>query len=153
MYDVRTHSATKQNPVWLLQAHDAGISTFDVSPTNPGLFVTGSTDKLVKLWHVAPSQRGPSLVLSRDLDLGKIFSTQFGPDPSVGMKVAVAGSAGSVKIWDLSTSSAARKAFGVSGKAKEVAEEGKVVGIIENSEDDHDEDEENEDGWGDMDDN
>jgi hypothetical protein len=40
------------------------------------------------------------------------------------MRVAVAGSAGSVKIWDLSTSSAARKAFGVSGRAKEALEDG-----------------------------
>ena len=138
------HSTTKQKPVWLLQAHDAGISTFDVSPTHPGLFVTGSTDKLVKLWHVAPSQQGPSLVLSRDLDLGKIFSTQFGPDPEVSMRVAVAGTAGSIKVWDLSTSSAARKAFGVSGRAKEAVEDGKVVSVTEVMSEDEEEDGEEE---------
>ena len=86
------HSTTRQKPIWLLQAHDSGISTFDVSPTHPGLIVTGSTDKLVKLWHITPPQQGPSIVLSRDLDLGKIFNTQFGPDPEVAMRVAVAGS-------------------------------------------------------------
>src|ERR1700694_5397309 len=128
------HSTTSQKAVWLLQAHDSGISTFDISPTHPGLIVTGSTDKLVKLWHKAPSQQGPSMVLSRDLDLGKIFSTQFGPDTDVAMRVAVAGSAGSVKIWDRSTSSAARKAFGVSGRAKEALEEGKIVGVPEDDE-------------------
>lgn len=148
------HSPSKQKAVWLLQAHDAGISTFDVSPTHPGLFVTGSTDKLVKLWHVAPSQQGPSLVLSRDLDLGKIFSTQFGPDPEVSMRVAVAGSAGSIKVWDLSTSNAARKAFGVSGRAKETVEEGKVVGVTEVEDDEADEDEgDDEQDWENMDDN
>ena len=51
------------------------------------------------------------MVLSRDLDLGKIFSVQFGPDEDVAMRVAVAGSSAGVKVWDLSTSSAARRAL------------------------------------------
>lgn len=96
------------------------------------------------------------MVLSRDLDLGKIFSTQFAPDPEVAMRVAVAGSAGSIKVWDLSTSSAARKAFGISGRAKEVVEEGKVVGVTENDEEDEDDEEDGdgeEGGWENMDDN
>ena len=71
------------------------------------------------------------------------------------MRVAVAGSAGSIKVWDLSTSSAARKAFGISGRAKEVVEEGKVVGVTENDEEDEDDEEgEGENGgWENMDDN
>jgi len=146
------HSPTKQKAVWLLQAHDTGISTFDISPTHPGLIVTGSTDKSVKLWHVAPSSPGPSLVLSRDLDLGKIFSTQFGPDKEVAMKVAVAGSTGSIKVWDLSTSNAARKAFGVSGRVNEAVEEGKVVGVHEDKDDEEEGEEEGEGGWENMDD-
>jgi periodic tryptophan protein 1 len=147
-YDIRMHSASQQKQVWILQAHDGGISTFDLSPTNPGLIVTGSTDKLVKLWHV--TAQGPSIVLSRDLDLGKIFCAQFGPDPDVSMRVAVAGSGGSVKVWDLSTSNAARKAFGVSGRAKESVEEGRVIGVTEG--DDEDE-ESNDEEWENMDDN
>jgi periodic tryptophan protein 1 len=146
------HSPTKQKAVWLLQAHDTGISTFDISPTHPGLIVTGSTDKSVKLWHVAPSSPGPSLVLSRDLDLGKIFSTQFGPDKEVAMKVAVAGSTGSIKVWDLSTSNAARKAFGVSGRVNEAVEEGKVVGVHEDKDDEEEGEEDGEGGWENMDD-
>jgi periodic tryptophan protein 1 len=99
------------------------------------------------------------MVLSRDLDLGKIFSVQFGPNEDVAMKVAVAGSAASVKVWDLTTSSAARRAFGVSGRAKESVEEGKIVGVteVEDEEDDDEDDEEGgegrEDGWENMDDN
>jgi hypothetical protein len=71
------------------------------------------------------------------------------------MRVAVAGSTGSVKVWDLSTSSAARKAFGVSGLAAEEREDGKVIGVVEDSDEDDDEnenEEENEDGWENMDD-
>lgn len=96
------------------------------------------------------------MVLSRDLDLGKIFCTEFGPDEDVAMRVAVAGSAAGVKVWDLSTSSAARRAFGVSGRGKEAVEEGKVVGVteVEDEEDDDEEGEEMEgDGWENMDDN
>jgi len=155
-YDVRKHSNAKVKPIWTLQAHDAEISSFDVSAAHPGLIVTGSVDKLVKLWHIPPGQSGPSLVLSRDLDVGRIFSTHFAPDKDVGMRVAVGGSTGNVKIWDLSTSSAARKAFGLSGRAEGAAEEGKVVGLSEVPDE---EDEDGEDGqgdgeeWHDMDDN
>jgi periodic tryptophan protein 1 len=145
------HSPTTQKALWLLQAHDSGLSSFDISPTHRGLIVTGSTDKLVKLWHVAPDARGPSLVLSKDLDLGKIFSTRFGPDKEVAMKVAVAGSAGSIKVWDLSSSNAARRAFGVAGRVDEVVE-GKVVGITEDKEEEEDEGEDGGDGWENMDD-
>jgi len=89
------------------------------------------------------------------MDLGKIFSVQFGPDEDVAMRVAVAGSSAGVKVWDLSTSSAARRAFGVTGKGNQVEEEGKVVGVTEVEEDeDEDEDEEGEEGgWENMDDN
>ncbi len=148
------HSPTTQKALWLLQAHDSGLSSFDVSPTHRGLIVTGSTDKLVKLWNIAPDARGPSLVLSRDLDLGKIFSTRFGPDKDVAMKVAVAGSAGSIKVWDLSSSNAARKAFGVAGPVSEAVEEGRVVGITEDKEEEDDDGEDGEDGegWENMDD-
>jgi periodic tryptophan protein 1 len=88
------------------------------------------------------------------LDLGKIFSIQFGPDPEVSMRVAVAGSAGSIKVWDLSTSNTARKAFGVSGRAKELVEDGKVVGVteVEDEEEDEGDAEEDQPEWENMDD-
>jgi periodic tryptophan protein 1 len=92
------------------------------------------------------------MVLSRDLDLGKIFTVQFGPDPEVSMRVAVAGSMGSIKVWDLSTSSVARKAFGVRGRSKETVEEGNVVGISEDKEEESDGDEDQGEGWEEMDD-
>jgi periodic tryptophan protein 1 len=82
------------------------------------------------------------MLLSRDLDLGKIFATQFAPDREVAMRVAVAGGSGSVKVWDLSTSSVARKAFGVARTSGEVLEEGKVVGVVEQDEEEEDAEEE-----------
>lgn len=91
------------------------------------------------------------MVISRDLDLGKIFNVQFGPDRDVATRVAVAGSTGSVKVWDLSTSSVARKAFGISTRAKEANEEGKIVGVVDDKADD-DSDGGGEQQWEEMDD-
>lgn len=51
------------------------------------------------------------MVVSRDLDVGRVFSTTFGPDPEVGFRLAVAGSKGNLQIWDTSTNPAIRSAF------------------------------------------
>ncbi len=64
---------------------------------SPGFMATGSTDKQVKLWNIQAS--GPSMVVSQDLDVGKVFSTSFTPDEEVGFRLAVAGSKGAVQIW------------------------------------------------------
>ena len=96
-------------PIWTLQAHDESVSSFDVNPIIPGFLATGSTDKEVKLWNVQSS--GPSMIVSRNLDVGKVFSTNFAPDKEVGFRLAVAGSNGVIQIWDTSTNAAVRKAF------------------------------------------
>lgn len=51
------------------------------------------------------------MVVSRDLGVGKVFSTTFAPDREVGFRLAVAGSKGAVQIWDTSTNPAVRSAF------------------------------------------
>jgi periodic tryptophan protein 1 len=98
-HDVRAAPAdpAASKPVWVLQAHDESVSTFDVNPAIPGFLATGSTDRQVKLWNVQPS--GPAMVVSRNLEVGKVFSTTFAPDEEVGFRLAVAGSKGVVQIW------------------------------------------------------
>jgi periodic tryptophan protein 1 len=110
-FDVRNGQKNQRNTktVWTLQAHDESVSSFDINPTIPGFLVTGSTDKEVKLWNV--DSAGPSMVVSRNLDVGKVFSTAFAPDKEVGFRLAVAGSKGSVQIWDTSTNAAVRRIF------------------------------------------
>ncbi|MCJ1437381.1 hypothetical protein MMC27_006768 [Xylographa pallens] len=130
-------SPEKTTPVWKLQAHDESVSSFDVNPIIPGFLVTGSTDKEVKLWNVQSS--GPSMVISRNLGVGKVFSTTFGPDAEVGFRLAVAGSKGAVQVWDTSTNAAVRKAFATrvapaDGEVKE-----RIVGMDEDSSDSEDE--------------
>lgn len=123
-YDVRNAPATPQEskPVWTLQAHDSSVSSFDINPTIPGFLVTGSTDKQVKLWNVQDNK--PSMVVSRKLDVGKVFSTTFAPDPEVSFRLAVAGSKGTVQIWDTSTNALVRRTF--AGRLPETAGDGEV---------------------------
>ncbi|TQS31723.1 hypothetical protein Golomagni_07986, partial [Golovinomyces magnicellulatus] len=102
-HDIRnapaTPAATKS--VWTLQAHDESVSSFDINPVIPGFMATGSTDRTVKLWNIQPS--GPSMVVTRNLDVGKVFAATFAPDPEVAFRLAVAGSSGSMNVWDTST--------------------------------------------------
>ncbi|KAI4864819.1 WD40 repeat-like protein [Hypoxylon rubiginosum] len=100
-------SASK--PVWTLQAHDESLSSFDINQHIPGYIATGSTDRTVKLWNIQPT--GPAMVVSRNLDVGKVFSTNFAPDAEVAFRLAVAGSKGTMHVWDTSTNAAVRQAF------------------------------------------
>ncbi|KAH8884010.1 WD40 repeat-like protein [Thozetella sp. PMI_491] len=151
-FDVRNAgtdpSASKS--VWKLQAHDESVSSFDLNPVIPGFMATGSADKTVKLWTIGPE--GPAMVISRDFDVGNVFATTFGPDPEVAFRLAVAGSKGTVSVWDTSTNAAVRKTFGSRVPARKEGEdnvEDRLVGVDElqesSSEDDEDEDG-NEDG-------
>lgn len=98
-HDVRNAPSdpSKTKPLWILQAHDESVSSFDINPIIPGFMVTGSTDRQVKLWNIQPT--GPTLVVSRNLEVGKVFSTLFAPDEEVGFRLAVAGSKGTVQVW------------------------------------------------------
>ncbi|KAL2059290.1 hypothetical protein ABVK25_000582 [Lepraria finkii] len=159
--DIRNAPATPEasKAVWTLQAHDESISSFDVNPAIPGFLVTGSTDKTVKLWNVQPS--GHSMVISRNVEVGKVFSTRFAPDPEVAFRLAVAGSKGTMQVWDTSTNAAVRRAFAtrmIPGNG-EVKEE-RIVGVEEDSSDSEEEggvesaaaDATVENGWESMDD-
>ena len=108
--------------------------------------MTGSTDKEVKLWNI--EAEGPSMVVSRNLDVGKVFSTTFAPDEEVGFRLAVAGSKGTVQIWDTSTNAAVRRIFAdrlapATGEIKE-----RLVGVQDSSSDESESGEEDDEGVG-----
>jgi periodic tryptophan protein 1 len=106
-HDVRNTPSNpgSSKPVWILQAHDESVSSFDINPIIPGFMATGSTDRQVKLWNIQPS--GPTMVVSRNLEVGKVFSTVFAPDEEVGFRLAVSGSRGVVQIWVCTSSPSA----------------------------------------------
>ncbi|KAJ5115252.1 hypothetical protein NUU61_001011 [Penicillium alfredii] len=157
-YDVRNvpASTAESKPVWSLQAHDSTVSSFDINNSIPGFLVTGSTDKQVKLWNIENEK--PSLVVSRKLEVGKVFSTSFAPDPEVGFRLAVAGSKGVVQVWDASTNGAVRRTFvsRMPDLAGDVPE--RTVGVEADDEDSDDEggevagaEAQGPDGWESMD--
>ncbi|KAL8830007.1 MAG: hypothetical protein Q9170_005930 [Blastenia crenularia] len=130
-------SPEASKPVWTLQAHGESVSSFDINPTIPGFLATGSTDKEVKLWNIQPT--GPSMVVSRNLGVGKVFTTRFAPDSEVAFRLAVAGSKGSMQIWDTSTNAAIRSAFANRIGATEGEVKERLVGVEEDSSDSEDE--------------
>ncbi|KAK9477279.1 WD40-repeat-containing domain protein [Lipomyces japonicus] len=91
-------SPEKSKPIWTLQAHDSEVSVLEVNNYVKGLIATGSTDKQVKLWDVSGNK--PSLIASRDLGVGKVFTASWLPDKHSARTLAVGGSQGVVKIWD-----------------------------------------------------
>lgn len=122
------------------------MSSFDINPLIHGFLATGSTDKEVKLWNV--QAQGPSMVVSRNLDVGKVFSTVFAPDPEVSFRLAVSGSKGLVHVWDTSTNAAVRRAFvdRIGAVEGEVTE--RLVAVADDSSESDDENDEDDDDAG-----
>ncbi|KAI0136420.1 WD40-repeat-containing domain protein [Xylariales sp. AK1849] len=139
-HDVRNvpSSPSASKPVWTLQAHDESLSSFDINTQIPGFMATGSTDKTVKLWNIQPT--GPALVVSRNLDVGKVFSTTFAPDPEVAFRLAVAGSKGTMHVWDTSTNAAIRQAFAHKMANKPAVDvEDRLIGVADDESSSEDE--------------
>lgn len=83
------------------------------------------------------------MVVSRNLDVGKVFSTVFAPDQEVGFRLAVAGSKGLVHVWDTSTNAAVRRAFvdRIGGNVNHEVRE-RLIGVQEEEESSESEEEE-----------
>jgi len=75
---LRCYDATQgpnAQPIWSVQAHSQGISTFSISPGQPGFIATGSSDQCLKLWKI-DSNNTPSLIQEKQLG-EEIFSISF----------------------------------------------------------------------------
>ncbi|CAF9928735.1 MAG: hypothetical protein GOMPHAMPRED_005223 [Gomphillus americanus] len=150
-YDVRNapSSPTSSKPIWKLQAHDGAVSSFDVNPVIPGFLASGSTVREVKLWNVQDSK--PSLMVSRNLDVGRVFSTRFAPDAEVAFRLAVAGSKGSLQIWDTSTNPAVRNILAHRIKDGNEKVKERLTGVMDDGDNSDDEKHENgKDEWESM---
>lgn len=102
------------NALFTLAAHEGACTALDVSPHIPGCILTAGTDRQVKVWNVdgaeAERPRGISLVASRDLDVGKVFTASFSPNDA--LTVAAAGSSGRLGVWDMLSNAGVRRTFG-----------------------------------------
>jgi periodic tryptophan protein 1 len=123
-----------------LQAHDGAASTLDINPHVRGCIVTGGTDKIVKIWDVNPGdeagEKRASLVTSRDLGVGKVFTAMFSPDDP--LTVAAAGSKAKMQVWNVAANAGARKVFGArlsaAGRQLKEAKGGGVIGVQDDDE-------------------
>ncbi|OSX57595.1 hypothetical protein POSPLADRAFT_1185570 [Postia placenta MAD-698-R-SB12] len=143
-FDARTLPSNMNSPSparFTLAAHDGAASALDVNPHIRGCLATGGTDKIVKVWNVVEDsdleKRQVSLVISRDLGVGKVFSTAWSPDDP--LTLAAAGSAAKMQIWDVGANAGARKALGpkLAQAGRELKEKtgGGVVGVSSDNED------------------
>ncbi|CAO3699043.1 unnamed protein product [Rhizopus stolonifer] len=136
-FDFRqAHNGKGGKALFTLQAHDEAVSAFDINPLVPGCIATGSNDKFIKIWNTADNK--PSMVTSRNFELGRIFSAQFCPDSP--FQLAMAGSNGKMHVWDMSSNAGVRQAFHHQALASVVAtEEKKPISFSDDDEEDDDE--------------
>ncbi|ORY30347.1 WD40-repeat-containing domain protein [Naematelia encephala] len=161
-YDSRTLSSSTitpdstalstAKPKYTISAHDGAASALDINPHIRGCIVTGGMDKTLKIWNVTDEEtedvqgrkREISMVASRDLGLGKVFTAKFSPDPETPLTLAAGGSKAIVQIWDVASNAGARKAFAQrlrkhGRELGEIKKGGGIVGIVDDDEDDEDE--------------
>lgn len=94
-------------PLFRLQAHSKATTAIDWHPTLPDCLLTTSADKSLKIWKLAES--GPTCVLSREPEVGKLFAGSFCPDST--FLVSVAGSRGDLRFYNLAKNEAIIEAF------------------------------------------
>lgn len=139
----KSHTSPSK-PLWMLQAHDGPVSAFDINPVVPGFLATGSEDKTIKLWSVQDNK--PGLVVSRNMEVGRIFAAYFAPDSEVAFRLSVAGSRGQLRVWDTSTNASVRNTFGNRIKMPEAPAKERVVGMTGTNDSEDESDGEEEDG-------
>jgi periodic tryptophan protein 1 len=91
------------------------------------------------------------MVVSRNLDVGRVFSAQFAPDAEVAFRLSVAGSNGALQVWDTSTNAAVRRAFSAKVKMPEGEVKERMVRVNNDASDEEDDDDDEEDGGVEMD--
>ncbi|PVU88583.1 hypothetical protein BB559_005513 [Furculomyces boomerangus] len=104
--------------VYSIDAHsDSSCSSMDIHPTIKNcILTTGANDKTVKIWNTKNTENNVSLVVSRDLGVGKLFSGRFCPDSD--FEISIGGDGGKLIVWDLSTNSGVTSSFNLAPKRK-----------------------------------
>lgn len=92
-------------PLWTLAAHEKAASAIAVTPSIPGLLVTGGLDKTISLWNITSS---PSCIFSRNVN-ADVFCAEFNPDRPF---VLGFGTSTGARVWDISEHKAVRATFG-----------------------------------------
>ncbi|KAG8864785.1 hypothetical protein FRB96_003371 [Tulasnella sp. 330] len=140
-FDARTLPSNLKSPCparFTLQAHDGAASGLDVNTHVRGCIASGGTDGTVKVWNVNQNDAklDVSMVASRDLGVGKVFSVMWSPDDP--LTLAAAGSQARLQIWDVASNAAARKVFGdkLPQRSWKERSNGGLVGMVDDDDGD-----------------
>lgn len=74
MMDARNDSKS----IWTLSAHSEGVNGLSLSSQCPGLLITGSSDKTMKVWDI--SNNKPTCVIEHDPKVGMVHALDGCPD-------------------------------------------------------------------------
>ncbi|KAK3763000.1 hypothetical protein RRG08_041616 [Elysia crispata] len=96
----------QDKPLFTLSAHEEGVTGVALSTQIPGLLVTSSPDKHLKVWDIENSR--PSLVLNRNLRMDVLHCVNCNPDHPF---VFAVGANKDFKVWDIRESAAVRGHF------------------------------------------
>jgi periodic tryptophan protein 1 len=94
-------------PLFRLQAHAKATTALDWHPSVPDCLLTASADKSFKVWKTTAN--APVCVLSREPEVGKLFTASFCPDST--FLLSVAGSRGELRFFNLARNEAIVEAF------------------------------------------
>lgn len=94
-------------PLFRLQAHSKATTAIDFHPAVPDCLLTAGVDKAFKVWKTTGNT--PVCVLSREPEVGKLFAASFCPDSA--FLLAVAGSRGDLRYFNLAKNEAIIEAF------------------------------------------
>lgn len=150
-FDARMLNGNQTKSVFLLQASHCAVSALDINEHIPGMMITGSADKTVKIWDIQGKNvifkfnyldSKPAMIHSRDLEVGQVFTTQFSPDDPY--LVSVGGSKGTLSIWNVTENASIRNVFEGRKKGDEIISMTKFSSLIKQSDDMVEEEEEEE---------
>ncbi|KAK0052590.1 periodic tryptophan protein 1 [Biomphalaria pfeifferi] len=96
----------QEKPLFTLSAHEQEVTGISLSSQIPGLLVTTSPDKYLKVWDIQDSK--PSLILSRNLKMDILHCVSCNPDHPF---VFAIGGNKDFKVWDIRESAAVRRHF------------------------------------------
>jgi periodic tryptophan protein 1 len=88
-----------KKPKFTLSAHSKACTAIAWNQVAiPVMFATASLDQTVKLWAIL--EQGPTMLCSRDMEVGSIFSIAFESKEGSPFLLAAGGNKGKTGVWD-----------------------------------------------------
>lgn len=94
---VHFYNTASKSLLYVLQCHQKACTSISFNPFVPGLVLTASIDKSIKLWCAHDAE--VKLLLERDPGVGKVFAASFSADTP--WLMAAAGSKAELKVMRL----------------------------------------------------